>query len=151
MDGGRHRGAGETGHSMMGVFSARRPGLRPWQVGVLLFCGLMLARVAQAQVHVPDFRGTTLTLPAPPQRIVSLLPSLAEGVCALGACAKLVGTDRFSNSPPEVVALPKLGGLEDTLVERIVALKPDVVLAAPSARVVDRLEALGLKVLVIES
>jgi iron complex transport system substrate-binding protein len=92
-----------------------------------------------------------VTLPKPPQRIVSLLPSLTESVCALGACSRLVGTDRFSNWPAEVVALPKLGGLEDAQVERIVALRPDVVLAAPSARVVDRLSGLGLKVVVLES
>ncbi len=47
--------------------------------------------------------------------------------------------------------MPKLGGLEDAQVERIVALKPDVVLASSSARVVDRLEALGVRVLVLES
>jgi iron complex transport system substrate-binding protein len=50
-----------------------------------------------------------------------------------------------------VEKLPKLGGLEDAQIERIVALKPDVVLAGPSARVIDRLEQLGLKVLVIQS
>ena len=100
---------------------------------------------------MPDHRGRTLTLPAPPQRIVTLMPSLTEGVCALGGCARLVGTDRFSNVPAEVRALPKLGGLEDAQVERIVALKPDLVIVAPSARIIDRLEQLGLKVLVIDS
>jgi len=98
-----------------------------------------------------DDRGATLVLAAPPQRIVSLLPSLTESVCALGACARLVGTDRFSNWPASVLALPKLGGLDDAQIERIVALKPDVVLVSASARVTDRLEALGLKVLVLES
>ena len=106
---------------------------------------------AAAQVTLRDDRGATLTLPAPPQRIVSLLPSLTESICALGACARLVGTDRFSNWPASVLALPKLGGLEDAQIERIVALRPDVVLLSTSARVTDRLEALGLKVLVLES
>ena len=88
---------------------------------------------------------------APPQRIVSLVPGLTESLCALGACARLVGTDRYSNWPPEVQALPKLGGLHDAQVERIAALKPDLVLAAPSARAVERLEALGLRVLVLHT
>jgi iron complex transport system substrate-binding protein len=79
------------------------------------------------------------------------LPSLTESVCALGACGLLVGTDRFSNWPASVLALPKLGGLDDAQIERIVALKPDVVLATPSARVIDRLESLGVKVVVLES
>lgn len=106
---------------------------------------------AQAQIALRDDRGVTLHLPASPQRIVSLLPSLTETVCALGACDRLVGTDRFSNVPASVIALPKLGGVEDAQVERIVALRPDIVLVSASARVTDRLEALGLKVLVLES
>ena len=88
---------------------------------------------------------------APPQRIVSLVPGLTESVCALGACARLVGTDRNSNWPAEVAALPKLGGLDDAQVERIAALKPDLVLAAPSARAAQRLEALGLRVVVLHT
>jgi iron complex transport system substrate-binding protein len=64
---------------------------------------------------------------------------------------RLVGTDRYSNWPAAALMLPKLGGLEDANVERIVALKPDVVLAAKSARVIDRLESLGLRVVVLES
>jgi len=117
---------------------------------------------AQPLVHAPpnahaqpielrDDRGATHRFATPPQRIVTLLPSLTETVCALDACAKLVGTDRYSNWPASVLLLPKLGGLEDAQVERIVALKPDVVLAAKSARVIDRLESLGLRVVVVES
>jgi len=88
---------------------------------------------------------------APPQRIVSLVPGLTESLCVLAACARLVGTDRYSNWPPEVQALPKLGGLDDAQVERIAALKPDLVLAAPSARAVERLQALGLTVIVLHT
>lgn len=86
----------------------------------------------------------------PPQRVVSLLPSLTETVCVLGACDRLVGVDRHSNWPQRVQALPKLGGLNDTSVEGIVALKPDLVLLAQSARVTERLRSLGLKVVTIE-
>ena len=88
---------------------------------------------------------------APPRRIVSLLPSLTESVCALGACARLVGVDRYSNWPESVKALPALGGLDDPAIERIVALKPDLVLAAPSSRATDRLRALGLRVELIRA
>jgi iron complex transport system substrate-binding protein len=69
----------------------------------------------------------------------------------MDACARLVGTDRHSNWPPQVAALPKLGGLHDAQVERIATLKPDLVLAAPSARAVPRLQALGLKVVVLHT
>jgi iron complex transport system substrate-binding protein len=126
--------------------------MKSWRVrcaaALVLLC---VPSLAAAQLSVRDDRGVVIALPVSPQRIVSLLPSLTESVCALGGCARLVGTDRFSNSPAAVIALPKLGGLEDAQIERIVALKPDLVLAAPSARVTDRLEALGLKVLVLES
>jgi iron complex transport system substrate-binding protein len=88
---------------------------------------------------------------SPPQRIVSLVPGLTESICTLGACARLVGTDRYSNWPAEVQALPKLGGLDDAQVERIAALRPDLVLAAPSARAVQRLQALGLRVVVLHT
>jgi iron complex transport system substrate-binding protein len=115
-----------------------------------LLCAL-LGCSAQAQVRLADQRGSVLVLPQTPQRIISLVPSLTESVCALGGCAKLVGTDRYSNAPPEVVALPKLGGLDDAHIERIVQLHPDVVLAAPSIRAANRLEQLGLKVLVIDT
>jgi iron complex transport system substrate-binding protein len=84
--------------------------------------------------------------------VVTLLPSLTETVCALGACNRLVGTDRYSSYPSSVQNLPKLGGLEDLNVERIVALHPDVVLmSASSPRVADRLESLGIAVLVLEA
>lgn len=111
---------------------------------------LFTASAAAAPLTVLDDRSRSVTLPAPPQRIVSLLPSLTEAVCALQACGKLVGTDRFSNWPAAVRTLPKLGGLEDTQIERIVALKPDLVLAAGSSRAIDRLEALGLRVVALE-
>ena len=121
------------------------------RAGLWLVAALLAAPLARAQIVLHDDRGSAVTLAVPPQRVISLLPSLTECLCALGACARLVGTDRYSNFPESVRQLPKLGGLEDAQVERIVALRPEVVLAAPSARVIERLETLGLKVLVLES
>jgi len=118
---------------------------RLWFAGWL--CALGLA--VQATVVV-DERGVGVELTRPPQRIVTVLPSLTESVCALGACDRLVGVDRYSNWPASVRALPQVGGGIDPNVEAIVALKPDVVLLAKSSRVTDRLEALGLKVVVLE-
>jgi len=116
----------------------------------------MLALWAGASLAAPadtlhDDRGEPVVAGPPARRIVSLLPSLTESVCALGACDRLVGTDRYSNWPQSVRALPKLGGLDDAQVERIVALHPDVVLVSTSARLAERLEALGLKVLALDS
>jgi len=103
-----------------------------------------------AQTTLRDDRGIVVTIVAPPQRIVSLLPSLTETVCALGACARLVGTDRHSNHPAAVRALPKTGGLDDASIEAIVSLRPDLVLLATSSRVTERLVSLGLPVLALE-
>ncbi len=99
---------------------------------------------------IVDDRGRRIELPRAPVRIVTLAPALTESVCALGACARLVGTDRHSNWPDAVRTLPKLGVLEEAQVERIVALQPDLVLATASVRAVARLEQLGLKVAQLE-
>lgn len=113
-------------------------------------CLWMLCCAAAQATSLVDDRGRTVALPDAPQRVISLLPSLTETVCALQACSRLVGTDRYSNWPASVLALPKLGGLQDTQIERIVALKPDLVLVPGSSRVIDRLESLGLRVVVLE-
>jgi iron complex transport system substrate-binding protein len=86
-----------------------------------------------------------VTFNRPPQRIVSLLPSLTETVCALGACSRLVATDRYSNWPAEVNALPKTGGLEDAQVEEIVRLAPDLVFISRTQRITARLHELGVE------
>ncbi len=112
--------------------------------------GVVAAQTTHA-ITLRDDRNVELIFALSPQRIISLVPSVTESVCVLGACKRLVGTDQFSNTPTEVRELPKLGGLEDAQVERIFSLKPDVVLATKSARVVDRLESLGIKVIVLES
>jgi iron complex transport system substrate-binding protein len=102
-------------------------------------------------VQVTDDRGVTVQLAQSPQRIVSLLPSLTEGVCGMAQCQRLVGVDRYSNYPASVQALPKLGGGMDPNIEAIVALRPDLVLVAASSRSSARLEALGLKVVALET
>jgi iron complex transport system substrate-binding protein len=129
--------------------TAHARGLRALGTALLLFACAQDASAAQPALR--DDRGTALPNAGPPQRIVSLLPSLTESVCALGGCAKLVGTDSYSNWPAAVLALPKLGGLDDAQLERIAVLKPDLVLATPGARVTERLEALGIPVIVLRS
>lgn len=115
---------------------------------LLLLLGLWLQ--SASAVTVVDDRHIAVTFTQAPQRIVTLLPSLAETVCVLGACERLVGTDKHANWPASVKALPKLGGLDDTQLEALVRLKPDVVLLAKSARIIAKLEALGIPVLALE-
>jgi iron complex transport system substrate-binding protein len=109
----------------------------------------MCTGLAQA-VTVRDDRQQEVSFSQPPVRIVSLLPSLTETVCALGQCRKLVGLDRYSNWPASIRQLPRLGGGLDPNIERVVAQRPDLVLMATSARGAERLQALGITVLALE-
>lgn len=117
----------------------------------LWFCLLLTLWLPVQALQITDERGIKVTLAAPPQRIVSLLPSLTETVCALDACARLVGVDRYSNYPAQVRTLPQVGGGLDPNIEAIVALKPDLVLMSMSSRAAERLEALGLKVAALDT
>ena len=117
----------------------------------LLILGLLaLGGSAASAWELRDDSGQTVRFDAAPQRIISLLPSLTETVCALGQCAKLVGVDRYSNFPQSVRALPQVGGGLDPQVEAIVALKPDLVLVSNSSPGAQRMRGLGLKLLALE-
>ena len=118
---------------------------------LLLALLCLAACVSASALQITDDRGVVLTFDQPPQRIVSLLPSLTESVCAMEQCQRLVGVDRYSNYPASVRALPQLGGGIDPNIEAIVALKPDVVLVSSGSRASSRLEALGLKVVALET
>jgi iron complex transport system substrate-binding protein len=115
----------------------------------LLLLAWMLASAAHA-IQITDDRGVIVTFAQPPQRIVTLLPSLTETVCELGQCRRLAGVDRYSDFPEQVRLLPQLGGGLDPSIEGVVALQPDVVLMAVSSRAVQRLESLGVKVIALE-
>ncbi len=110
----------------------------------------LLSLPARAALQITDDRGVVVKFERSPQRIVSLLPSLAETVCELGQCQRLVGVDRYTNWPPSVKSLPQVGGGLDPNIEAIVALRPDVVLMATSSRSGDRLRALGIQVVALE-
>lgn len=120
-------------------------------LGALWLAGAWLATARAAPVAVRDDRGVELRLTAPPRRIVTMLPSLTETVWVLGAGARLVGVDRYSNWPAAVAQLPHLGGLDDAQIEAIAALRPDVILASTSSRAMDRLQALGFAVVRLKS
>ncbi len=117
---------------------------------IMVLSALLLTSSLAQAVVLRDDRQIEVTIAKPPQRIVSLLPSLTETVCALGQCQKLVGVDRYSNWPESLAKLPRMGGGIDPNIESVVAAKPDLVLMATSARGAERLQALGLNVLTFE-
>jgi iron complex transport system substrate-binding protein len=81
-----------------------------------------------------DTQGRAGTAPARPQaaslprRIVSLIPATTEMLFAMGAESRIVGVSSYDRFPPAVDRLPRVGGLLDPSVERLLALKPDLVL-----------------------
>ena len=123
-----------------------RHGCTRWALPMLL----SLVALGAHAFQVVDDRGKAVELARPAQRVVTMLPSLTETVCELGACERLVGVDDFSNQPEAVRTLPHVGGVEDASIERIVALKPDVVLLSASSRAMVRLESLGIPVFGLE-
>jgi iron complex transport system substrate-binding protein len=105
---------------------------------------LLLAPRAPAAIVLRDDLQREVSIPHPATRIISMLPSLTEIVCALGACGRIVATDRFSDWPASVTALPKAGDLDDASIELIVSLKPDLVLISSAQRISARLAELGV-------
>ncbi len=90
-------------------------------------------------------------LQAPPQRVVTIAPSLTDTVLALGKGELLVGVSRFDEAP-EVAALKRVGGFNDPSVEAVVALKTQLVLVqmAPSnQKPVEKMAELGISVLAV--
>lgn len=83
----------------------------------------------QYPLTVTDSAGRSVTIPARPERILSLAPSNTEILFALGLGDKVVGTDNFSDYPEAAKGKEKVGGLIDPNPEKMLALKPDVAFA----------------------
>lgn len=131
-------------------FTAARHKASFW-LDCLLATISLLAQPAASAHEVPDMLGRVQQFDAVPRRIVSLLPSMAETLCALDACDRLVGVDRYTTHPAQVLALPQVGGNYDPSIERIVSLKPDLVVMPHAPRVSERLEALGIRTMVMDA
>lgn len=121
---------------------------------ILLTCLVIFAAGAAATpVMIRDARGKPIAA-RHAQRIVTLAPHIAELVAALGAAPRIVGVSRFSDYPPQLGSLPVVGDAGKLDIERIIALKPDLVIAwqsGNSPHEIERLERLGLPVFVTES
>lgn len=97
---------------------------------------------------VADDTGKLLQLTAPPQRIVSLAPGATEMLFVIGAGARVVGTSRYSDEPAAARKIPRIGDVAGLDLERILALRPDVVIVwqggNPAAQI-EQLQALRLR------
>lgn len=108
---------------------------------------------AKAPGAVTDDLGRNVQIDTIPQRIISLSPSNTELVYALGLEDRLVGVTKFDNYPEAAQSKEKIGGYTDIDIEKVVSLKPDLVLASSihEAQVIPALEKLGLKVIGMEA
>jgi iron complex transport system substrate-binding protein len=99
-----------------------------------------------------DDEGTTVALASRPARVISLSPAFTEIVFALGAGDRLVGGTDFDDYPPEAVGLPDVASYTGVVIEKVVELNPDLVIAGgnnyTSDADVTRLRELGFQVLV---
>ncbi|OGT91991.1 MAG: cobalamin-binding protein [Gammaproteobacteria bacterium RIFOXYD12_FULL_61_37] len=120
---------------------------------LLLYC-LLLIPLGQLQaVEAIDDSGNRVELDRPARRIVSLSPHATEMLFAAGGGGRLVGAVDYSDFPPEARKVPQIGGYHDFDLERVVAMRPDLVVAWSSGNGVRRIEELrrlGLKLFVTE-
>ena len=121
-------------------------------IAVILLALALFAAPARAEIFV-DQVGRRVDIPAPPQRIVSLIPSITEIVFALGAGSRVKGVTLYSNEPAAAAELPRVGSYVHPDLEKIISLKPDLCLAARDGNprhIVDKITELGIQVYSID-
>ncbi|MGB8707913.1 MAG: cobalamin-binding protein [Dehalococcoidia bacterium] len=101
--------------------------------------------------NIVDGLGRKIMINAVPQRIVSLAPSNTEILFALGLGDKIVGDTEYCNYPEAAKTKPKVGGFSTVDIEKVVSLRPDLVLATQihSKTIIPALEKLGLTVVAL--
>jgi iron complex transport system substrate-binding protein len=122
---------------------------RRYALTLLALCGLLGQATASAAVVLRQADGSRLELEHAARRVVTLAPHLAELAFAAGAGKHLLATAEYSNFPEEAERLPRIGDAFRLDIERIVALRPDLLIAWESGNpgpALARLEALGLNV-----
>jgi iron complex transport system substrate-binding protein len=117
-----------------------------WMVSVTVLGGSPVG----ASVQVKDDTGRVVRLARPARRVVSLAPSTTELLYAVGAGGLLVGVSSYDDYPPAVKRVPKIGTFSGPDLERVVAARPDLVVAAHGnpLELIDRLRRQGLPVYV---
>ena len=108
----------------------------------------LAVRSADAEVRVTDDTGAAVTLASPAQRIVSLAPHATELLFAAGAGTRVVGVMSGSDFPPAATQRPVVGNANALDLERILALRPDLIVTWPytTPTQVDVLRAQGIAV-----
>lgn len=100
--------------------------MRRWRARVLLAAAALAAAAAHAEIRVRDDAGNEVALRAPARRIVSLAPHATELLFEAGAGRFIVGTVKHADYPEAAKAIPRVGDNALLDMERIVALRPDL-------------------------
>lgn len=133
--------------------SPSRTGRNPLRIPAV-FVSILASVAVQAfgQEVLKDDQGCVFRAGPPPERIVSLAPSITEVLFDLGLGSKVAGVTRYCDHPPEARAKPKIGGMIDPDLERIRALSPDLIIAfrGNPLPVIQRMRELGLPVFALE-
>lgn len=112
-----------------------------------LFFVCMFAASARAEISVTDDDGVTLVLQQPARRVVSLAPHVTEMLFAAGGGEHIVGTVNYSDYPAAARSIPRVGDNRQVDIERVVALKPDLLVVwrhNASSRQMEQLRKLGI-------
>ncbi len=121
-----------------------------YAIGLLLIFALMTNIALAFPITVKDDVGRKITITKEPQRIISTAPSVTEILFALGLGEKVVGVSTFCNYPEEAKAKEKIGTFQSPNIEKILSLKPDLIIATGGVQrqTVEKLEQLGIPVFV---
>ncbi len=118
------------------------------RAGIIRLLVLLLALPVGASARsVTDQTGRRVNVPENPQRLISLAPSITETLYALGLGDRIVGDTEYCDYPPEARLKPHVGALLNPSLEKIVTLKPDLVLGIAEANrreTADQLERLSI-------
>ena len=126
--------------------------MAPYRTAVVaLICAaaIALAASARADIRVTDDAAEVIALTRPAARIISLAPHVTELLFAAGAGSHIVGATRYSDYPPAAQSIPRIGDSFVVDSERILALKPELIvvwLHGNSAAQLDQLRRLGIPV-----
>ena len=123
-------------------------------LAVLTACALgAICTAAADPVTVRDAFDRAVTLPAPPQRIVTIFASNTEMIAALGLADRIVGIEAYTRYPPEIVGKPLVGGRLGFSVDAVAGQRPDLVVVTPARQaanqLVDPMQRLGVPIIVL--
>lgn len=115
---------------------------------IFMACFILFSSPLYAAVSVLDDKHNTVTLARPAQRIISLAPHITEALFAAGAGNKIIGVSAYSDYPEEAKKITHVGGYPSLDLEKIISLKPDLVIAWASGKreQIEKLKAFGLSV-----